>query len=148
MTKTNQRTSKKPTEQPERRPLQELVVVRVCAEDLERVLMDMTRTAEDTKVRMREYFVDGLSMPEIAERHGCSLGLVSNAVRRVREQLVSSMAPWQFASATVTLPLGLAQDMLALSDALMRAPDRAEADDVLLGLARAVASARKKLEKL
>lgn len=147
MTKTNQRPNKKSAEQPDRRPLPELVVVRVGAEDLERVLKDMPRTADDTKARMREYFVDGRSMPEIAERHGCSLGLVSNAVRRVREQLVSSMAPWQYVNATVTLPLGLAQDMLALSDALLRAQDRAEADDVLVGLARAVASAQKKLEK-
>jgi transposase-like protein len=139
--------STSPADIPERRPLQELAVVRARAEDLESVLSNMWRTSEDTKVRIREYFVEGLSIAEIAERHGCSLGLVANAVRRVREQLASSMAPWQFVTASVTLPLGLARDMLALSDALMRATDRAQADDVLLGLSRAVATAQKKLEK-
>lgn len=134
--------------EPQPRPVQELVTVRAPAEELAQVLEAMPRTAAITKIRMHEYFVKGDSIPEIAARHGCSVGLVANAVRRVRDELPSSEGPGYFVNATVTLPPSVARDLIAFSEALMLAPDSANAGKALKEFSRSIASARKKLEGL
>lgn len=137
-----------PQSEPQPRPVQELVTVRAPAEHVAQVLEAMPRTADITKVRMHEYFVEGKSIPEIAALHGCSVGLVANAVRRVRVELPSSDGPGYFVNATVTLPTSVARDLIAFSEALMLDPDSANAGKALKEFSRAIASARKKLEGL
>jgi predicted DNA-binding protein YlxM (UPF0122 family) len=128
-----------------RQPLAEAVIVRARSEDLEDVLMNMPRIADATKVRLREYFVDGLSMHEIADRHGCAVSQVHNAVRHTRVALAARMSPWNYVSATITVPILLAQELQTMSDQLAQLKDRNRADECLGTLIYAIADVQKKL---
>lgn len=121
----------------------EAVIVRARAEDLEQALSGMSRMEEQTKDRMRAYFVGGMSMPEIAARDGVRVEAVANAVRRVRDAMESEASPWQPVQATMTLPLVLAQELQALSDELVRMPNRGDADNALKPVLGAIVKARK-----
>jgi predicted DNA-binding protein YlxM (UPF0122 family) len=127
------------------RALKDAVVVRTRPDDLEAALELMFRASEETKQSMREYFVEGRSMPEIAKRRGCSVENIANPVRRVRTMLAKILAPWQYVSVTLTLPLGLAEDLNELCEALVHVKTTEEADKILMPVAHAVAAAQKKV---
>jgi ElaB/YqjD/DUF883 family membrane-anchored ribosome-binding protein len=131
-----------------RQPLTEAVIVRARSEDLEAVLKNMPRTSDATKVRLREYFVDGLSMHEIADRHRCAVSQVHNAVRHTRVALAAQMSPWNYVGVTITVPILLAQELQAMSDQLAELKDRNRADECLGSLIYAIADVQKKITRL
>jgi hypothetical protein len=127
------------------RPLADPVIVRARSEDLEAVLKQMPRTVEATKTRLREYFVDGLTMHEIAERHQCAVPQVHNAVRHARAALAAQMSPWSYVSVTITVPILLAQELQSLSGQLARLKKREAADEHLGALIYTIAKIQEKI---
>ena len=127
------------------RPLADAVIVRTRPEDLEAVLANMPRTSDATKTQLREYFVEGLAVPEIAARHGSAVGQVHNAVRYARAALVEQMSPWSFVSVTITLPILLAQELQTLSNQLVQLKKRDVADEQLGTLIYTIDKIQKKI---
>jgi predicted DNA-binding protein YlxM (UPF0122 family) len=130
---------------PKQRGRRVAVIVRARAEDLEPVLASFPRMEEQTKERMRAYFVNGLSLPQIAARDGIRVEGVANSARRVRAALEEQCSPWQFLDVELTLPIGLAQELQGLSDGLATMRRRREADATLEAVLDAVRKARKQL---
>lgn len=118
-------------------------IVRLRPETLERALAGMPRTEEQTKERMRGYFVEGMSAPEVAALYGVGVESIANAVRRVREAVEVTADPWQYVEATVALPLALIQELQAFADEMATLPHRADADRALKSVHSAIVKARK-----
>ena len=68
---------------------------RVDSAQLEDALASMNRMQEAGKSRVRAYFLEGMSLRDIASRDSVSLETVANTVRRVRAKLTEQLAPPQ-----------------------------------------------------
>lgn len=121
------------------------VVVRVREGGLERAFLDMYRTADITKKRLREHFLDGRSVAEIAERHGCSIGLVANPIRTVRVKLEEQTGQDHFVAGVVPRPV--ASMMEDIVDRMVKCESQETVDFVLALLRLSFIEALKELEK-
>jgi DNA-directed RNA polymerase specialized sigma24 family protein len=124
----------------------EILIVRVRQDDLEKVLAQMPRMLEQTKDRMRCYFLQGMAAADIAAQDGVRVEGVNSALRHVRAALSEADLHWRQASFTLTMPLLLGQELQTLSSALPQIKSRADAEMLLEPIMRAVAKARKSLE--
>jgi DNA-directed RNA polymerase specialized sigma24 family protein len=123
-----------------------VVIVRAREQDLEKVLAHMPRMEEQTKDRMRRYFLKGMDATVIAAQDGIRTEAVNNALRHVRAALAEQDLYWRQVSFTLTLPVPLGQELQALSDMLPKIKRRADAEALLEPIMRAVNKARKTLE--
>lgn len=124
---------------------QEARVVRALAEDLERVLANSPRMNDRTKEWMRLHFVDGKSTVEIARAYGTEPQHVGSKVRAVRAKLVEVASPLQYVQVTLSLPMGLAQELQGLANDVGARGSRELAEATLQPVLKAVVVARKKL---
>lgn len=62
---------------------------------LEKALASMTRMQEVGKSRVRAYFLEGMTLRDIASRDSVSLETVANTIRRVRAKLNEQLSPQQ-----------------------------------------------------
>lgn len=130
-----------------RTDLQEPRVVRVFAEDLERLLASLPRTTERTKEWMRAYFVDGQTVNEIAKTYEVEPQHVGNKVRAVRAKLAEQASPLQYVQVTLSLPIALGQELQALANEVGARGSRELAEATLQPVLKAVTAARKKLSE-
>lgn len=126
---------------------QDLRVVRVFPEDLEKVLASLPRTSERTKDWMRDFYVHGLSTVEIGRNYGVEPQHVGNKVRAIRTKLAEQASPLQYVEVTLSLPIALAQEMQALYNDAEVLASRAVAEETLQPVLKAVATARKRLKE-
>lgn len=119
-------------------------IMRMSAQDLEPILATLGMT-EDNKRRVREYLVEGQSMPDIAARDGVSRELVSSAVRRTRARINQLINPRAQITVSLTLPLQLAEELRSLCDGLARLEDSDLVDSILKDVRRSVAAAKVKV---
>lgn len=68
---------------------------RVDPVQLEKALATMTRMQEAGKSRVRAYFLEDMTLKDIAARDAVSLETVANTVRRVRAKLSEQLSPQQ-----------------------------------------------------
>jgi predicted DNA-binding protein YlxM (UPF0122 family) len=124
------------------------VVLQIQPQDLERTFAAMPRITEATKDRLRRFFIEGQSAPEIAKADGISAEALHNAARRVRELLSSQINPWDGVAVQLVMPAALAEEMQALCLELMTATNRTRAEKVMQytldGLSIARAQLRRK----
>jgi len=128
-----------------RNDLQEPRVMRVLAEDLERVLASLPRTNERTKEWMRAFFVDGKTTVEIARAYGVEPQHVGNKVRAVRAKVSEQASPLQYVQVTLSLPISLGQELQALANEVGARGSLELAETTLQPVLKAVTAARKKL---
>jgi DNA-directed RNA polymerase specialized sigma24 family protein len=62
---------------------------------LEKALASMTRMQEAGKSRVRAYFLEDMTLRDIASRDSVSLETVANTIRRVRAKLSEQLSPQQ-----------------------------------------------------
>lgn len=124
---------------------EDIHVVRVLPEDLERVLATLSRTTERTKEWARAYFVDGKSTVEIARAYGVEPQHVGNKVRAVRGKLAEQASPLTYVQVTLSLPIALGQALQALAGDVGARASREVAEAAMQPILRAVEDARKKL---
>ncbi|RRS01154.1 hypothetical protein EIP75_21495 [Aquabacterium soli] len=126
---------------------QDLRLVRVFPEDLEKVLASLPRTSERTKDWCRDFFVRGLSTVEIGRSYGVEPQHVGNKVRAIRAKLADQASPLSYVEVTLSVPIAIAQEMQALySDAEVMA-SREVAEETLQPILKALATARKKAKE-
>jgi DNA-directed RNA polymerase specialized sigma24 family protein len=123
-----------------------LAIVRVRADDLEKVLARMPRMLEQTKERMRLYFLQGKEATHIAAQEGIRIEGVNNAIRHVRAALAEQDIHWRQAGFTLTLPITLGRELQTLSDNLPKARSKADAEALLEPILRQIHKANASLK--
>lgn len=123
-----------------------VAIVRARAEDLEAVLAQMLRMQEQTKERMRLYFIEGKNATNIAAKEGIRVETVNNAIRHVRAALAEQDVNWRQASFTLSLPIPLGKELQALSDNLPKVKSKADAEALLEPIMRQVSKANGSLK--
>ncbi|MGP3508395.1 sigma-70 family RNA polymerase sigma factor (plasmid) [Paracidovorax citrulli] len=125
----------------------ELHVVRVLPEDLERVFEGMPRTNERTKEWMRAFFVEGKTTMEIARIYGVEPQHVGNKIRTVRARLKEQTSPLRYVQATLSLPIVLCQELQGLATELAARGSFDVAERTLQPVIEAVIAARQQLKE-
>lgn len=123
------------------------VVLQVQKRDLERAFAAMPRIEEDTKQRVREFFLEGRAATEIAREAGISVEALHNAVRRVRLVLAEQFSPWESVAVQLVMPAALAEEMQALCVELMQASNRKRAEQVMKCTLDSLSIARTEIKK-
>jgi DNA-directed RNA polymerase specialized sigma24 family protein len=123
-----------------------MAIVRARADDLEKVLAQMPRMLEQTKERMRLYFLEGKDATSIAAREGIRIEGVNNAIRHVRAALAEQDIHWRQASFTLTLPITLGKELQVLSDNLPKLRSKADAEALLEPIMRQINKANGSLK--
>lgn len=123
-----------------------VAIVRARTEDLEAVLAQMLRMQEQTKERMRLYFIEGKNATNIAAKEGIRVETVNNAIRHVRAALAEQDVNWRQASFTLSLPIPLGKELQALSDNLPKVKSKADAEALLEPIMRQVSKANGSLK--
>jgi DNA-directed RNA polymerase specialized sigma24 family protein len=123
------------------------VVLQVQKRDLERAFAAMPRIEEDTKRRVRQFFLEGKSATEIALDAGISVETLHNAVRRVRLVLAEQFRPWEGVAVQLVMPAAIAEEMQALCVELMQAPNRKRAEQVMKYTLDSLSIARTEIKK-
>ena len=130
---------------PRRRASAEGSIMRVSAADLDAAMDTMHRLEPQTRIRMHDYFVRGDTMRAIAERYGSGLPNLSNQIGRVRKAMQKHVSSTAYVNTTVTLPLVLAHELQQVSDGIAKLSNQEQAEEIIAGLSKAVATAKKKV---
>lgn len=123
-----------------------LTIVRVRTDDLEKVLAQMPRMQEQTKERMRQYFLQGRGATNIAAQDGVRMEGVKASIRHVMAALDEQNIAWRQASFTLTLPTSLGKELQVLSDNLLRVKSKADAEALLEPIMRQISKANGSLK--
>jgi transposase len=123
-----------------------LAIVKVRANDLEKVLAQMPRMQEQTKERMRQYFLQGGGITSIAAQDGVRVEGVKASIRHVMNALDEQDIAWRHASFTLTLPKSLGKELQALSDNLLKVKSKADAEALLEPIMRQISKANGSLK--
>lgn len=121
-------------------------IVRARSEDLEAVLAQMLRMQEQTKERMRLYFVEGKDATSIAAQEGIRIETVNNAIRHVRAALAEQDINWRQASFTLSLPIPLGRELQTLSENLPKVKSKTDAEALLEPIMRQISKANGSLK--
>jgi len=93
-------------------------VVQMLPEDMEEILGGKNRYSEETKDLLRAYFLQKLSINDIAKIHGITKGRVYNAVVDFHKKI--EMRPLMYVHTSLSMPYLLACELQELGDGIAK----------------------------